>query len=153
MMLRTFDLEPSHHSSIIHPSIRARFVRCTLTKLAWGLGPAKEIALRTFNVKPSHHSCIIHRFQAISSFFHHPSIDQSQNCMVQPLKLASGLGAVNEMMLRTFDLKLSYHSSIDQSQICMVHLHKIALGLGNEMTFFFFFFFFFLFFFFFFFVC
>ena len=81
-------------------------------KLASGLGLVNEIMLRTFHLKPSHHSCIIHRSQAISSFFHHSSIDQSQVLVVYPHELDSHLGPANEMMLRAFDFKSSHHFSI-----------------------------------------
>ena len=39
----------SHHSSIIHPSIRARFVWCTLTNLASGLGSTNEMMLKNWS--------------------------------------------------------------------------------------------------------
>ena len=59
MMLKTFNLKPSHYFFIIHLSIRARFICYNYAKLALSLGPANEIILKTFYLKPFHYSFIL----------------------------------------------------------------------------------------------
>ena len=125
--METIDLKLSHHSSIIPPSSIHR-----------SEPDLYDTASQT-NSKPrsSQRDDVENlRSQTISSFLHHPSIHQSQICMVHPHNMAPHLGPANEMMLRTFDFKLSHHSSIIypsiRARFVWCSLTRIALGLGTN---------------------
>ena len=102
--LKTFNLKLSYYSFIIHLFIRARFIWCTLIKLALGLGLVNEIN----NIE------LIKKIwsQIISLFLHHSFINQSQVCMVRSRKITLSLGLIKEIILRAFIFNLYHYSFI-----------------------------------------